>query len=83
MGLLPCVMSTSAPEHPRKRSIKSDRAIANIGCKTRIDDGQWAMKYPVIYGGRSNFRRCAPDINANSFAAESQTAFITSLLCGA
>ena len=79
MGLLPCIMSTSAPEHSRKRSIKSNRAIANIGCKTRMYDGPWAMKYPGIYGGTSDLRRCAPDINANSFAAELQTAFITSL----
>ena len=79
MGLLSFIMSTSAPEHPRERYIKSDRAIANIGCKTRMDDGPWAMKYPGIYSGTSDLRRCAPDINANSYAAESQTAFITSL----
>ena len=79
MGLLSWIMSTSAPEHPRERSIKSNRAIANIGCKTRMDDGPWAMKYPGIYSGTSDLRRCAPDINANSLSAGSQTAFITSL----
>lgn len=54
MGLLPCVMSPTAPEHPRKRSAMTNPAIANIGCKTRMDNGPWAIKYRGIFSGTSD-----------------------------